>query len=116
VLYAVIVAQATNLGLTGMARGSEFTYQQLEWAWEPTLTAASPSLVDYHHRQPLANTWGTRSALLLRRATVRDRHPWARHLWARHLGSATLLRAPPSRPPDLLLDIRSIQPIRQRGS
>jgi Tn3 transposase DDE domain len=30
VLYAVIVAQATNLGLTGMVRGSEFSYQQLE--------------------------------------------------------------------------------------
>ena len=34
VLYAVILAQATNLGLTGMARASEFSYQQLEWAWE----------------------------------------------------------------------------------
>jgi Tn3 transposase DDE domain len=64
VLYAVIVAQATNLGLTGRARASQFSYQQLEWAWEqycrePTLTAASASLVDYHHALPLAQAWGT---------------------------------------------------------
>ncbi len=62
-LYAVIVAQATNLGLTGMARASEFSYQQLEWAWEQlcredTLTAASASLVDYHHGLPLTQAWG----------------------------------------------------------
>ncbi len=29
-LYAVILAQATNLGLSGMARASQFNYQQLE--------------------------------------------------------------------------------------
>ena len=62
-LYAVILAQATNLSLTGMARASEFSYQQLEWAWEQlcredTLTAASASLVDYHHGLPLAQEWG----------------------------------------------------------
>jgi TnpA family transposase len=62
-LYAVILAQATNLGLTGMARASEFSYQQLEWAWEQlcredTLTAASARLVDFHHRLPLAQEWG----------------------------------------------------------
>ncbi len=58
-LYAVILAQATNLGATGMARASEFSYQQLEWVWEQlcredTLTTASASLVDYHHGLPLA--------------------------------------------------------------
>ncbi len=63
VLYAAILAQATNLGLSGMARASQFSYQQLEWAWEQlcredTLTAASASLVDYHHRLPLAQAWG----------------------------------------------------------
>ena len=62
-LYAVILAQATNLGLSGMARASEFSYQQLEWTWEQlcredTLTAASASLVDYHHGLPLAQEWG----------------------------------------------------------
>jgi TnpA family transposase len=62
-LYAVIVAQATNLGLSGMSRASEYSYQQLEWAWEQlcredTLTAASATLVDYHHGLPLAQEWG----------------------------------------------------------
>jgi TnpA family transposase len=62
-LYAVILAQATNLGLTGMARASQYSYQQLEWAWEQlcredTLTAASASLVDFHHGLPLTQTWG----------------------------------------------------------
>ncbi len=63
-LYAAVLAQATNLGLTGMARSSRFTYQQLEWAWEQlcrdeTLTAASATLVDYHHALPLTQAWGT---------------------------------------------------------
>jgi Tn3 transposase DDE domain len=63
VLYAAILAQATNLGLTGMTRASEFSYQQLEWAWEQlcredTLTAASARLVDFHHGLPLALEWG----------------------------------------------------------
>ncbi len=63
VLYAAILAQATNLGVTGMATASEFSYQQLEWAWEhlcreDTLTAASATLVDYHHGLPLAQEWG----------------------------------------------------------
>jgi TnpA family transposase len=62
-LYAVILAQATNLGLTGMARASQYSYQQLEWAWEQlcredTLTAASACLVDFHHGLPLTQTWG----------------------------------------------------------
>jgi Tn3 transposase DDE domain len=62
-LYAVILAQATNLGLSGMARASQFSYQQLEWAWEQlcredTLTAASAILVDYHHGLPLTQAWG----------------------------------------------------------
>jgi TnpA family transposase len=62
-LYAVILRQATNLGLTDMARASEFSYEQLEWAWEQlcredTLTAASARLVDYHHGLPLAHEWG----------------------------------------------------------
>lgn len=62
-LYATMLAQATNLGLTGMARSSRFSYQQLEWAWEQlcreeTLTAASATLVDYHHGLPLTQPWG----------------------------------------------------------
>lgn len=62
-LYAAILAQATNLGLTGMAKASQFSYQQLEWAWEQycredNLTAASALLVDYHHSLPLSQEWG----------------------------------------------------------
>jgi hypothetical protein len=64
VLYQAIVAQATNLGPTGMARASEYSYQQLEWAWEQycreqTLTAASAWLVNYHHQLPLTQAWGS---------------------------------------------------------
>jgi TnpA family transposase len=62
-LYAFVLAQATNLGLTGMARASEFSYQQLEWAWEQlcredTLTAAGARLVDFHQGLPLAQERG----------------------------------------------------------
>ena len=62
-LYAAILAQATNLGLSGMARSSRFSYQQLEWAWEQlcreeTLTAASATLVDHHHGLRLSEAWG----------------------------------------------------------
>jgi TnpA family transposase len=64
VLYAAIMAQATNLGLTGMTRASEFSYQQLEWATEhylreQTLTDASTGLVDFHHNLSLTGAWGT---------------------------------------------------------
>jgi Tn3 transposase DDE domain len=64
VLYAAILAQATNLGLTGMARGSRFTYDQLDWAtdWylrEATLYPANACLVDYHHALPLAGAVGS---------------------------------------------------------
>ncbi|MCA1677977.1 MAG: AAA family ATPase, partial [Actinobacteria bacterium] len=64
VLYAAIMAQATNLGLTGMARASEFSYDQLEWASEhylreQTLSDASACLVDYHHSLALTGAWGT---------------------------------------------------------
>ena len=63
VLSAAIIAQPTNLALTGIARASEFSYQQLEWAWEQccreqTLTAASACLVDYHHQLPLTHARG----------------------------------------------------------
>jgi len=64
VLYAAILAEATNLGLTGMARASRFTYEQLEWTtdWylrESTLRDANAGLVDYHHALPLTMSWGS---------------------------------------------------------
>ena len=104
-LYAVILAQATNLGLTGMARASEFSYQQLEWAWEQlcredTLTAASARLVDYHHGLPLAQEWGAGrlSSSDGQRFAARTRGPGTAR-------AAALLRAPPPRPADLLVDL-----------
>jgi hypothetical protein len=42
VLYAAILAQATNLGLSGMARASQFSYQQLESAWEQLCREDTP--------------------------------------------------------------------------
>lgn len=63
-LYAVLVAQATNLGLTRMAEISDLSYDQLAWAseWylrEDTLRAAIVRLVDFHHALPLAQAWGS---------------------------------------------------------
>ncbi len=63
VLYAAILAQATNLGLTGMADSSDLSYDQLAWAneWylrDETLAAASARLVGHHHGLPLASSWG----------------------------------------------------------
>ncbi len=63
VLFAAILAQATNLGLTGMADSSDLSYDQLAWATEwylrhETLAAASGRLVDHHHGLPLASSWG----------------------------------------------------------
>ncbi|HKX33419.1 MAG TPA: Tn3 family transposase, partial [Blastocatellia bacterium] len=62
-LYAGILAQSGNFGLTQMARMSGFGYQQLLWAtnWylrEETLRDATTKLVDYHFRLPLARMLG----------------------------------------------------------
>ena len=62
-LYATILAQACNFGLTTMAEVSDLSYRQLAWTtdWylrEETLKAAFSALVDYQHRLPLAQAWG----------------------------------------------------------
>jgi len=61
-LYAVIVAQATNLGLSGMARASESaTSSSVDLGAalpENTLTMASARLGAYHHALPLTPAWG----------------------------------------------------------
>lgn len=62
-LYASLLAQSGNFGLTQMARMSEFSYQQLLWTtnWylrEETLRAATTRLVNFHYRQPLARLLG----------------------------------------------------------
>jgi TnpA family transposase len=62
-LYASVLAQACNLGLTAMAEVAELPYDQLRWAtnWylrEETLKAANAAIVNYQHGLPLAQAWG----------------------------------------------------------
>ncbi|MGH9061870.1 MAG: Tn3 family transposase, partial [Acidimicrobiales bacterium] len=62
-LYAAVMAQATNLGFAGMADSSGIGEDTLAWTtrWylrEETLREANTALVNYHHRQPLAQVWG----------------------------------------------------------
>jgi TnpA family transposase len=62
-LYAAILAQATNLGPTAMARSSGLSYDQIAHAtaWylrDETLTPAIDVVVNHHHRQPAARLWG----------------------------------------------------------
>lgn len=62
-LYAIILAQACNLGLSGIARMTELTERRLAWYsnWyvrEETLVAANTRLVNYQHHQPLSRHWG----------------------------------------------------------
>jgi TnpA family transposase len=62
--HASILAQACNLGLTRMAQGADLSYEKLAWTtrWylrEETLRAAFTRIVNFQHRQPLAQFWGT---------------------------------------------------------
>lgn len=62
-LYAALLSQACNLGPQAMARGANLSYDRLLWHnnWfidESTLTKANTELVNYHHRLPLAKSWG----------------------------------------------------------
>ncbi len=64
ILYACILAQSGNFGLTQMARMSDFSYQQLVWTtnWylrEETLSAAVTRLVNYHYHLPLSRIIGS---------------------------------------------------------
>ena len=63
-LYASILAHACNFGLEQMAQNTDVSYQQLAWCttWymrEETLEAAFTSLVNYHHKLPLSQVWGS---------------------------------------------------------
>jgi len=63
-LYAAVLAQACNLGLTRMARISDLTYQKLAWCtnWyvrDETLKAATTRLVNFQYHQPLSRFWGS---------------------------------------------------------
>ncbi len=62
-LYAAILAQATNVGLSAMSRMSGFSRGKLSWLtkWylgEDTLQEAISRLVNYHYHQPLTQLWG----------------------------------------------------------
>jgi TnpA family transposase len=62
-LYASLLAQSGNFGLTQMARMSEFSYPQLLWTtnWylrEETLKEATTTLVNHHYHLPLSRLLG----------------------------------------------------------
>ena len=65
-LYASILAHACNFGLEQMAQSTDISYQQLAWCttWyvrEETLEAAFTNLVNYHHKLPFSQVWGSGS-------------------------------------------------------
>lgn len=62
-LIYVLVAEATNMGLTAMAESCGVPYEVLawtaEWYFRPdTLEAANTAVVNYHHRLPLTQAFG----------------------------------------------------------
>ncbi|WP_296370991.1 Tn3 family transposase [Pseudonocardia sp.] len=62
-LLAVIISQATNLGLSRMADASGIAYDSLVWTaeWyvrEETLRAANLAVIGYHQQLPLAAVFG----------------------------------------------------------
>jgi TnpA family transposase len=62
-LYASVMAQGCNLGLTRMAQIADQSYDSLAWCstWyvrEETLRAAVGAVVNFQHRQPLSRHWG----------------------------------------------------------
>ncbi len=62
-LYASILAQGCNLGLTRMAHICDHAYDRLAWCstWylrEETLRASVATVVNFQHRQPMSRHWG----------------------------------------------------------
>ncbi|MGX6608240.1 Tn3 family transposase [Micromonosporaceae bacterium Da 78-11] len=62
-LIYVIIAEATNMGLTAMAQSCGVPYDVLawtaEWYFRPeTLEAANAAIVNYHHRLPITQAFG----------------------------------------------------------
>jgi TnpA family transposase len=63
-LYACLLAQAGNFGLSQMAQNTGIAHHQLLWCntWyirEATLRGAYSSMVDFHHALPLSKAWGS---------------------------------------------------------
>jgi TnpA family transposase len=62
-LYASLLAQGCNIGLTRMAQISDRAYDRLAWCttWylrEETLRAAVAAVVNFQHRHPMSRHWG----------------------------------------------------------
>lgn len=62
-LYAAILAQACNLGITAMAQLADLSYEQLEWCtnWylrEETLRPAVTAVVNYQYHLPFSRNFG----------------------------------------------------------
>lgn len=62
-LYALLIAQACNLGIVRMSEISNLNLNQMLWTqtWflrEETLKNATNCLVNYQYQQPLAKLWG----------------------------------------------------------
>lgn len=62
-LYAAVLAQACNFGLSTMAQMADLSYDRLLWYtnWylrEDTLRAANTAVVNFQYHQPLSQYWG----------------------------------------------------------
>ena len=62
-LYASVLAQGCNLGLTRMAQICDHAYDRLAWCttWylrEETLRPAVAAVVNFQHHQPMSRHWG----------------------------------------------------------
>nr|WP_255508860.1 transposase [Micromonospora sp. A202] len=98
-LMYVIIAEATNMGLTAMSESCGVPYDVLawtaEWYFRPEiLEAANAAIVNYHHRLPLTQTFGsgTLSSSDGQRFPVKGKSITARHLsryFARGQGIST---------------------------
>ena len=63
-LLYVIIAEATSMGLSAMSESCGVSYDTLAWTaeWyfsEETLEAANAAIVNYHHRLPMTQSFGT---------------------------------------------------------
>nr|WP_243710375.1 Tn3 family transposase [Micromonospora sp. KC213] len=98
-LMCVIIAEATNMGLSAMAESCGVPYDVLawtaEWYFRPeTLEAANAAVVNYHHLLPLTRAFGsgTLSSSDGQRFPVKGKSITARHLsryFARGQGIST---------------------------
>ena len=86
-LLYVIIAEATNMGLGAMAESCGVPYDVLAWTAEwyfraETLEAANAAIVNYHHRLPLTQAFGTGtlSSSDGQRFPVKGKSLTARHL------------------------------------